>query len=673
MPLLPVKNFGYSSGVFKGKLSFSGLKTCKISHLGTIEQLSSHCLDGIYESLKDKVAPDFIQTLGGDNLYKRANSLSDALKYPFTKLPLELLNAFANKFHIEKLQNSKTLTEFRKAGENEKCERALRGLLQNGDNFLNGAAREKGISPCDIDRYLHEKGAFCGENPEGVCNGVVDRFYKLFDDNLAPGRAKYNTTGERTIVRAVSGFSAACMLGNDFYNKSIQNGKNEAEAKKEAKTKKKQEIIATFEEAISQYFMLSACSGFVNNSKFGAPVVNTLLGLLFHVTSRLSTGMPLRRIKPENLASKENDVQKENLQSDKTNKTHVLCGKNIILACLLSIGAGFALKGIKNAPAFKNIKALIMDFGPVKSIAEKFKSETVGELWASKQELTEFSDTLCDLGYKNMEQYYSDKIKEAAKKQALKRDDKIFIGKYEKFVKVPFINVEVSKKELLSIPFAPFKIIKEIASYPYKLVRTALEGLNIVQKQQNGLKNELNLVNTFMDFQKQAQKFGGDIESEEFITHYAKHIEENRLSVLNMETKSNINNYGIGKLSAILGIFGSIYFASTDDYNSTLMQTGDVEKANKDARLRGVNKVIRTSVQCVFLGLNNLFKIPYSQSLVGAGIITAACTVLTDGVSRILSGMPFKRMSKEELEQYNNNKKEGILKGYFEFLDKLTQ
>lgn len=673
MSLLPVKNFGYNSAAFKDNVNFTGLKTGKISHLGTIEQLSSHYLDGIYQSLKDKVAPDFIQTLGGDNLYKRANTLSDAIKYPFKKMPLEILDAFANRFQIKKLQNSKILTEFRKAGENEKQERALRGLLQNGDNFLNGAAREKGISPCDVDGYLHGKGAFCGKNPESLCDGVVDKFYKIFDDNLAPGRAKYNTTSERTLVRAVSGFSAACMLGNDFYNKSIKNGKSEAEANKEAKTKKKQEIIATLEEAISQYFMLSACCGFVNNSTLGAPLLNTLLGISFHITSRLSTGMPLKRIKLQDTGLKEKSIQKENDKTSESGKKGILCGKNILLACILSIGAGFSLKGIKNTSRFKDIKNLILNFKPVKTITDKFYNETIGQLWVKKQELDDFSDTLRDLGYKNMEQYYDDKIKGAIKNQTLKaKDGKIFIGEYEKFVKIPFINIEVSKKELLSIPFAPFKIVKEIALYPYKLVHTALEGLNIIKKQGENFKNEYNLVNTFIDFKKQAEKFGGDIESDEFLNHYLKHIEENRLSVLNKETKSNINNYGIGKLSALLGVFSSIYFASTDDYNSTLMQTGDVDKANKDARLRGVNKIIRTSVQCVFLGLNNLFKIPYSKSLVGASIITAACTVLTDSVSRALSGMPFKRMNKEELEQYSKNKQEGILKGYFELLDKLT-
>ena len=139
MPL-SVKNFGNDSFAgFQGAVNFTGLRTGKINYLPLMQEVSEKYLDGIYEKLSKKVAPDFIQISGDENLYKKANSFLDSLKYPFVKMPLELLNTFANKFHIESLQNSKTLVKFRKAGENELCERALRGLLQNGDTFLDGA------------------------------------------------------------------------------------------------------------------------------------------------------------------------------------------------------------------------------------------------------------------------------------------------------------------------------------------------------------------------------------------------------------------------------------------------------------------------------------------------------------------------------------------------------
>ncbi len=685
MPL-SVKNFNKNSTVsknHKSNLSFTGLKTGNVAHLKAIQNITNCNLGGMFDNLKNKAGSDFLQ----GSTYKKANSLADTLKYPFTKMPLEILNFISEKFKIQSLYDSKLLVDFRKAGESEAYERAFRGLLQNGDAFLDGVAKDKGFKPSDIETFLcNGTGeSRCGNFHE-ICSDVVDKYFKNFDENLTSGKAKYNTTHERTIARLVSGIIPAIVLGNDFYNKSIKNGKSEAEAEKEAAGKRKQEIIATAEEAASQYFMLGAFSSFVNNSTFGAPIINTLLGLGFHITSRLSTGRPLTRIKaPEaktiNILSmnsfmdsikNKKPVEFEEVQPQikKDDKKHLLSFKNIALACLASIGAGFALRNFKNTKTFENIKNSIMNFEPVKAATDKFKKATTGELLVDKKEFKNFANVLNDCKYKDMLQYYRGKIKDS---YLLKEDGKYYIGQYEKFAKIPLLNIEISKKELYSLPLAPLKIVKEIVTYPYKLVSSALEGLKVIDKPvPNKLDNKANLVNTFLDFRKQAEKFDGNIESEEFLEHYAKHIEKNWLSSLNKETKSNVDNCNIGRLTALLGVFASIYFATTDDYNATLSQTGDVEKANKDARLRGVNKIIRTSVQNVVMCLNGLFKIPYGNSLIGAGAITAGVTLITDNISRVLSGMPSVKMNKEQLEQYNKNKKEGALKWYYNALDKLT-
>ena len=72
------------------------------------------------------------------------------------------------------------------------------------------------------------------------------------------------------------------------------------------------------------------------------------------------------------------------------------------------------------------------------------------------------------------------------------------------------------------------------------------------------------------------------------------------------------------------------------------------------------------------MGINDIFKIPYAKSILGAGAITAVGTILTDSISRTLSGMPFRKMSKEELEKYQKDHKEGALGAYYRALDKLT-
>jgi len=46
--------------------------------------------------------------------------------------------------------------------------------------------------------------------------------------------------------------------------------------------------------------------------------------------------------------------------------------------------------------------------------------------------------------------------------------------------------------------------------------------------------------------------------------------------------------------------------------------------------------------------------------------------MLTDSISRVLTGMPFKRMSAEEQIDYKEKQKNGSMKGYFKFIDKLA-
>ncbi len=654
------------TGINTGKISnLTGAKMAKVPNLENLKQLSIN-LDITKGILSPANAPGFLQKSGSDILYKKATPKQDTLLYPITKMPKEILSFFADTFHIKSLQDGKMLTNFRKVKKDEQYERAIRGFIENGNSFLNSNTQEE----------------------------AADKLYELFDKNLAPDKAKYNTTHERFIARIVSGFVPAIMLGFDFHNKAIKNGKTDEEATTEAKSKRKQEIIATVEEAVSQYFLLGAFSSFVNNSTFGAPILNTLLSLGFHITSRLSTGRPLTRIKaPDNTPVQGNlnftsmkdfkDAAKNNKaedfilkssfsgantqpeQNDSKKKKHLLSAKNIALACLASIAGGFAIRGLKGTKAFETLK----NSAPVKAFADRFKKATVGEIKITEKEFDEFNRALDECDFEQMGIYYKNKLEEAPRTP----DGKMRIGEYEKFIKIPIINVQMSKKELLTLPLAPLKIVKEIVSYPYKITSKALEGIGLIKKTKPPeLKNEFNLVNTMLDFKKQAKKFNGNTQSKEFLTYYNNHLRNSQLNALNKETKSNVNNCDIGKLTALLGIFAGIYFATTDDYNSTLKQTGDVEKARKDARLRGVNKIIRTCTQNVIMGLNNLFKIPYSQSIIGAGTITAGVTLITDSVSRFLSGMPSRKMNKEQLDAYNRNKKEGILKGYYDALDKLT-
>ena len=695
----------------KNNLSFTGLSTGKIVHLNAIQKITEHNLGRMYDKLLDAVGSDFIQKVNGEDVFKKSNAFVETISYPFTKMWKGWLNSFSEKFNIESLYNKQFLANYRKAGEHEKYERALRGLLQNGDTFLNGAAKGKNIEEILCNSKGKDK---CGEFGT-ICDEVTDNFFKLFDENLAKDRPKYNTTYERTTNKIILGLITASIMGNDFYNKSILNGKSEEEAKKSAKGKRKQELIESGQEALAQYITLGSFSEFTNNHIYAAPVLSTALSTIFRITSRLSKGRPLKRIKlPEkawipfktptmnefiqaakNNESKQYVGESNKLQTNKKKK-HILTFKNIGLACLTSIVTGFALKGIKGTKTFENLREYFGKLIPktIKQGVENFKT---GQLWVDEKELNSFYHILDNCELKDMLSYFKDiKLKGIFNNPELVKDGKILLGEYEKMSTIPFTKIQISNKELLQIPLMPFKFLFEIASYPYKAASKILNGIcstkkiakkldkledtNKVKKvietltketKKPGLENKYNIVNTYLDFQERLQKNGGKVDNK-FLEEYEKHLQDNILTALNKETKSNVDNAAIGKLTSLFGLFASLYFSMTDDFNETAKQTGDKEKAEKDARLRGLNKFIRTSVQCVFLSLNQLFKVSYKSSLLGAGLITAACTLLTDSTSRILSGMPFKKMNKEELEKYNKDKKEGILKGYYELLDKLT-
>ena len=375
------------------------------------------------------------------------------------------------------------------------------------------------------------------------------------------------------------------------------------------------------------------------------------------------------------------ELNKQKPEKDNKNKKHLLSLKNILLATGASIGVGFALKGIKSTKIFNDIKNKITSFDFVKNITKKYHNFTVGEVWVSNEDINNLYSAYAKSGFIGMRKTYNPVFDKAFSNPNLVKQfknpdgstvEKILLGEYEKMSKIPFTKIEMSRKELLRIPLMPFKFVTELFSYPYKAVHKILEGLKVVKKPEKiELKNEYNLLNTYIDFKEQLQKHGGKINSE-FMDFYKNHIEKNRISALNKETQSSVKNAAIGKTTQLMGTFGSLYFAMTDEFNNTAKQTGNKHKAEKDARLRGVNKIIRIATQIVIMGINDIFKIPYAKSILGAGVITAACTVLTDSISRTLSGMPFRKMNKEELEKYQKDHKEGALGTYYRALDKLT-
>ncbi len=672
----------------------NSLTTNKIVNYKATTRITNCALDGLNSTLSQK-ASNAIQVVNNEHLTKKPNPIIKTLQYPFLDMPRDILNFVADKTNWTSLKESGFLSNYNNKKQQEAYEQALRGLYQNGDKFIQEYAKEHNINPKDIENFV------CNDkvNPRfsKVCNEVSKEFYKLFDDNLAIDKAHYNTPHERTIVKIVSGVVAAIILGNDFYNKSILNGKTDAEAKESAVLKRRQEFIETAQEALSQYLTLGAFASITNNSPIAAPILSTALSLIFRITSRLSLKRPIRRIKlPDkqteikryyNLEEykksiKENkspEPQKVTTKKTEDNKKHILSPKNIFLASLTSIALGFLSKGVKSTKAFNSLKDSFLKLPFIKAAVDKYHKMTVGEVWLNQTETKEFIDNITKNRSSMKRFYWSEEkergiLKTAFKDSKLVKDNKILLGEYEKMATIPLLNIKVSIKELLNIPLTPFKLVTELASYPYKAVYKICEGLGVIKKapKEKELKNEYKLVHTYLDYKDKLQK-NNNVADNEFLEKFRQHLEQNRIQALNKETQSSIKNIAVGKTTQLLGMVASLYFSMNDDYNETARQTGNKQKAQKDARLRGVNKIVRIVTQMAMMDVfNKTFKVSYAKSLIGAGVITAACTVATDAISRFLSGMPTTKMDKDELEQYQKRKDEGFLKKYYSAIDKLT-
>ena len=154
---------------------------------------------------------------------------------------------------------------------------------------------------------------------------------------------------------------------------------------------------------------------------------------------------------------------------------------------------------------------------------------------------------------------------------------------------------------------------------------------------------------------------------------FGKYVKEMRILSNNNVTSSSTDNSKIAVLAQTLGTLTGMWFNMNDEYNSSIRNGSTKSEAQKDARLRGINKFFRMTVQVIISGsLNSLFFKQYNNSIGKAGAIVAVSTILTDMTSRFLSGMPNKKMTKEELENYQKEHKESTLAWYYKMIDKLA-
>ncbi len=642
-------NFSKSNMQFKGKV------VPNADALLRVKNSINDGMGGLYDRLLERVGKNNTQIISGDEFIlddSKKRKVISGLK-SFLGIPMDIIDAIGKKFPDSALNNSKFLQQYRESVELEDTIRALQGMQENGINLL------KGIPPSKDD-----------------ASKVKEKLNELLNSSMADDKAVYDTKKERFWARIVSGFTAALFLGNDFYNKSIQKGKTKEEARKEQYLKQGQEIKENICEALTQFAVFACFSKTVNKSIWGSAVIGTLIGLVSRIASRKTSKMPIRRIKvvedknnSSNLtmneymnAARENKIKeleekKQTLKTKTNNKKPLLSFKNILLFCATSIAAGYFLSFLKGHTKVGEIIG-----NKLKEKSNKFNESVTENIVAKSEDLKELKDILEGRSENN--------LAEKINKVIAGESGEIIIGRDYKTKKI--FGIEVKLKDLKALKTAPFRFVKELVSYPYKMFSKFIDAIRKTPAKQKSeyIKDEYGIKNIYKTFMEFKEKYPDkDKAKEEFM----KHFDKMRLLSNNNVTSSSCNNSKIAVAAQTLGTLSGMWFNMNDEFNSSIRNGSTKYEAQKDARLRGINKFFRMTVQLIISGsLNSLFQKQYNSSIKSAAIVVALSTILTDSVSRILTGMPSRKMTKEELEKYQKEHKEGFMSGYYKFIDKLA-
>ncbi len=549
---------------------------------------------------------------------------------------------------------------------------ALKGVYENGETILQGLQDKS-------SKVINEKDTNANEKLGGWLN-------KLLNESMGFGKSQTDTKYERFWVRIVSGFTAATFLRKDFYNKATMKDKSEAEATQDSRRKLSQEIVANSGEAVTQFLFLATFAKLANTKKWVSPVVGAGIGLAFNVISRLVTGMPLSKIKvedkpksttmPDNLPKvfeKFSEQKQPELNVANNVKKPMLSLKNILIMCGSIIAAGFTLRagksGFLKTQMSKDLAKTIENSSLGKNInkAKNFiQKKTIEDVKIGLEEAETIKNVLKSIKERKLGETITNTVKKEIATTGVKE---AILGK--EYIKTKGL-IEVQKYKLYELPLVPFKFVKTVVTFPYAKAKSLAEALGWIKKTQaqKVITDDFDIKNVVIKYRELSKKY---TKEEDLLKELDKCIKKMRGISVNNTTVSKIENEKLTVMAQILGMLTGIGFNMNDDYNKTINLGGTKQEAQKDSRLRGINKFIRVSVQAIVAGtLNGIFVKQYNSSLLKAALVTVAATIGTDTTCRFLTGMPFKKMSKEEQLAYKEKQQKGLAGIYFKFVDKLA-
>ena len=658
-------------------------------------------VESLYSHVKDsKFAKKMIEIKDNKIIfYKKTipQLIWDGLVYPFKILPADILNGTVGLLgKIKPLKNwsDKTLEKqmFKNIRQRSKVDaqvNSLRGLFEMSNKL-------KGKPDSDIASQMFRQSV------------------KMFD----PKTGNYDTKHERSLNRLVSGLPPAIFLANDAYNLSRMMDDDDKAAKKEQKTRFKQEAARIGFNAYITLITLGALQKYINNSAWGIMLMTGLTTLTTEAFSRLINGKHITRLTPEE-ARKENaknsapeaQIKPEPSFKSKDNKTEekhqkpLLSFDTLMKASAIVIAGGFGVKGLRKLePVEKQWKAFSGFF------KKHYKNLTqTPDYKVSTDEFNQIVSTLEKNGFKDLAEKYKSIAKTSQNGEYINlgaKDKKIkplvnFVIAPFKFawntVTLPYnlvmkvVNVFIKKPKTMSLEINDKKTLETIIeNYAKDRQISNIEDLkkfiDNIQKGKLGKDKKLSnihqeLINRISDvasLAKSIENIGKEAKRKNLSPDkFQTYVKDNILKGFNADSMSNLSNSELSNLAKTAATIATIWFLMTDNYNMVMLKSNgnDVEGAQTKFKERFVQEGSRLFYQTLLIDLfNSTFRSQYNRSLFGMSWITLTNTTIGEWLTRASVGVPIGTHTRDSLIELENKQEnaKGFKKSYFNFMKRLT-
>lgn len=678
----------------------------------------------------------------GDNIVIHKKSIPhlalDGILYPFKILPGDTLNGaveLLGKIPFLKNWSAKMLEKplFKNIRQRSKIDakvNSLTGLITFRDNKLKAAqqieARKLGKNVTDLTE--DELKNITEKVDKNMGSSVFQSAMRMFD----PKSGNYDTKHERALNRLVSGLPPAIFLANDAYNLSRMMDDDPEAAKKEQKTRFKQEASRILTSGYLTLITMGAFQKFINKSNLGVVLTTGTTVLVTEMFSRLSNGKHITRLTPEQ-ARRENEKmhapeaaikpQTKEVSSTgsinpaandvkaKEQQKPLLSFGTVMKASAVILSLGYGIKGFKNIPAIR--KSALKYFESMKNTnPQKYAELGIDKAFEKlgnglkEADFKKYGESTAEeLNIRNAVKVFEDKVlykpfkslysrlttkefkvdKEQFDKVVAVLRENNFETLADKYEKVGYAHItenggkqvidmgmkDKKIKPLVNFIIAPFKFMWNTVTLPYWMVDEKILG-GFRKKAPKAAGKDIDaLAKSFDKICKQALK-------KEFNEKQFKdYIQDNLLKAFNEDSLSSVSNAELSNLAKTAASVATIWFLMTDNYNMVMLKSNgnDKDGANTKFKERFVQEGSRLFYQTLLIDLfNSTFRNQYNASLLGMSWVTLVDTTLGEMLTRKSVGTALKPHTRDELiaMETKQNNSTGWKKGYYEFMQRLT-